>query len=69
MQKCKSFRQEKESEVVDARKEMESSEVKSESGVYRLMGSLKSAIQRASRSRVDKKFVEDLEESLSSVSL
>ncbi|WOG94385.1 hypothetical protein DCAR_0313680 [Daucus carota subsp. sativus] len=69
VQKCKSFRQEKESEVVDARKEMESSEVKSESGVYRLMGSLKSAIQRASRSRVDKKFVEDLEESLSSIAL
>lgn len=68
VQKCKSFRQEKESEVVDTRKEMESNEMKSERGVYKLMSSLKSSILRVSKLRVDKKFVEEFEENLSSVS-
>ncbi|KAK1396890.1 Chlorophyll b reductase [Heracleum sosnowskyi] len=73
VQKCKSFKSQEKS---DDEKEMASWRVlkkgkrmKSARGVYKLLGSLQSTISRLSNLHTDEKFVEDLEENLSSMAL
>lgn len=75
VQKCKSKKSEKESDVGDDDKEMtarrnlkKANRINSERGVYKLLGSLQSTILTLSNLHRDEKFVEGLEENLSSVS-